>query len=192
MRIAICGKMRSGKDTIADILVDDYGFKNFKFSSGITSIIDEYFSDDVTKKRKMREHYQRIGQSMRKLDQNVWVNHTKGEINRYLNLNGEGSDIVVSDLRQKNEYDFLKRNGFIIIKIESDRQNRIRRAMDVNDAFHTSALDHETELSVEDITEDYLIENNGTLEDLKKDFNELMIKIIWNEMDDLSLYKHNY
>ena len=32
MKIAVCGRMRSGKDTLANRLVEEYGFKEFKFS----------------------------------------------------------------------------------------------------------------------------------------------------------------
>lgn len=183
MRIAICAKMRSGKDVLANTLIEDYGFTGFKFSKGIKDIIEEYFPDDIAQKRKMREHYQRIGQSMRGLDHKVWINHTKKEIFSHFEEHGYDSDIVISDLRQKNEYEFLKDMGFTIIKIESDRQNRISRAMKVNDAFHNSALDHETEVAVESIPEDYLITNNGTLEDFEKSINELMLIIIQKELE---------
>lgn len=178
MRIAICGKLRSGKDVLANELIENYGFKGFKFSSGITNIINDYFTEEAIKGRKMREHYQRIGQTLRGLDQNVWVNYTKSQIENYLEQNGSRSDILVSDLRQKNEYKFLKENGFIVIKVESDEDIRIGRAMAVRDTFHNGALRHETELSVDLIPEDYLITNNGTLEEFKYAIEEVMIEIM--------------
>lgn len=175
MKIALCGKMRSGKDVFADILTETYGFKKFKFSSGIKAIIDAFL--DNGELVKVREYYQHIGQGMRMLDENVWVDHTMKYLKDYLRVVDYDADIVISDLRQYNEYKRLREEGFIIIKVEADEDLRIERAVNKGDYFDKESLYHETELSVDDIPYDYVIQNNGTLEEFKKGVELLMLDI---------------
>lgn len=183
MKIAITGKIRSGKDTVADMISEQYNFEVFAFSSGIKEIIEKYFSNDIGSKRKLREHYQRIGQSMRKLDQNVWVNHTNSQIEDFLSTYGEEENVLIKDLRQKNEHKFLKDNGYKVIKVIADEDTRIARAMESNDVFHREAFNHETELSVDSIQEDYLVENNGTLEELRRAVDLIMIDVLLEDIE---------
>jgi dephospho-CoA kinase len=72
MRLAIVGKMRSGKDTFAKYFTDLYGFKPLAFGNGITDVITRYFPEAFIM-GKPREHYQVIGQTFRELDPDIWV-----------------------------------------------------------------------------------------------------------------------
>ena len=45
MKVALFGKMRSGKDTVGKILIDEYHFKRFAFGDGIGEIIEKYFPE---------------------------------------------------------------------------------------------------------------------------------------------------
>lgn len=60
MKIALFGKMRSGKDTVADMLIDEYNFTSYSFSKGIKEIVDTYFPE-TKEMGKPREHYQQVG-----------------------------------------------------------------------------------------------------------------------------------
>ena len=102
MKIAVCGRMRSGKDTLANRLVEEYGFKEFKFSQGINEIINKYFPEHAFSEKRPRKHQQFIGQGMRQLDKDVWVNYTLSYVEEYLAENGDFADVVISDLRQEN------------------------------------------------------------------------------------------
>ena len=97
VKIAITGRLRSGKDTVADILQEETHFTVYRFADGITDIIQQYFPDDW-KLGKPREHYQVIGQSLRQLDENVWVKalHRKRQ---YAHLY---CNELITDLRQPN------------------------------------------------------------------------------------------
>ena len=53
-------------------------------------------------------------------------------------------------------------------------ENRIRRAKENDSDFDESELVHETELSVDDIKEDVLITNNGSLKELEEKVNKLL------------------
>ena len=45
MKIALFGKIRSGKDTVGKILIEEYGFNRFAFGDGIGEIIQKYFPE---------------------------------------------------------------------------------------------------------------------------------------------------
>ena len=160
MKVALFGKMRSGKNTVADTLIIGLGFKEFAFGTGIGNIIKEYFPQELAK-GKPRRHYQHIGQELRKLDEDVWINYLLKSVEE------SGADlVVVTDGRQENEAKRLREEGFTIIKVECPEELRIQRIKDSGDVFRPEQLLHETELAVDRVEADYVITNGGTLEDL--------------------------
>ncbi|MDT3698601.1 MAG: hypothetical protein RO469_04165 [Thermincola sp.] len=111
VKLALTGKMRSGKDTIAEYLIRQYNFKRFAFGDGIRKVCSEMFPEIVAQ-GKPRWLYQGIGQDLRKYDPDVWVKWLFREMER-----NPYPWIVVTDLRQPNENDALVEAGFIIIKV---------------------------------------------------------------------------
>jgi hypothetical protein len=180
MKIAVTGEMRSGKDTVCEYIQvsTKFHFHKLYFARAIENIIRKYFPEALKDDKKPRELYQKIGQFMRSIDPNVWVKQLEQDYDFYKEYGGE--HFLVTDLRQPNEYEWLKKNGFTVIKVEADKEVRIKRMIDTGDNFNLKNLDHETELSVRSLPYDYLITNNTTLEDLYKqvDFvlNELAEK----------------
>lgn len=174
IKIALCGRMRSGKDTFASLLKEEFQFEEFKMSHGITEIIQKYYPEKF-ELGKLREHYQTIGQTFRQLDPQVWIKYTDEAIQRF-NKDFEGEDIpiVISDIRQDNEYAYAKDNGYLVIKVEASENVRIRRCIDANDVWHKEALSHETEVSVDNIPADIIITNNGTLEEFTQAIDKVM------------------
>lgn len=171
MKIALTGKMRSGKDTVAERIIFRYGLKEFKLSSGISDTIDLLFGRNPDNKNRLQ--YQFIGQTMRQLDQEVWLKYTMKKIQ-----SAGSSQIIISDLRQENEEEFLRKRGFIIIKVESEDSLRKQRIVDSGDIFNEEEFYHETETSVDNIKEDYIITNNGSLEDLDCKVIDVMQDVI--------------
>ena len=167
MKIAVCGRMRSGKDTLANRLVEEYGFKEFKFSQGINEIINKYFPEHAFSEKRPRKHQQFIGQGMRQLDKDVWVNYTLSYVEEYLAEHGDNADVVISDLRQENEARILRQNGFTIVNVYAFNDIRMQRIIDAGDIFAEETFCHETERSVDDITCDLWVENNETLDEFK-------------------------
>ena len=60
MRIALTGKMRSGKDTVADYLVEYHNFHRFAFADGIRKVCALAFPT-ATVHGKPRKLYQGVG-----------------------------------------------------------------------------------------------------------------------------------
>lgn len=170
LRIALTGKMRSGKNTFARHLVGYDYFYPIKFSKGISEIIDCYLPE-VAAQSKNRKAYQIIGQSMRQIDPLVWVKHS-------VSCAPENENLIVTDLRQANEADYLRKQGFIIVKVEACIDLRIERMKASGDTFSLEDLHHETERSVDEIEADYTIQNEGRESDLMIAAQELKLILL--------------
>ena len=172
LKIGLIGKMRSGKDTIGEWLINEYDFKKYAFADGIGEIIDKYFPT-AREQGKPRKHYQYIGQSMRKLDADVWVNYLLKTVQKE-----DYHRIVITDVRQENEVKALKENGFTIIKIEAVEGVRLSRKLNSGDVFNLEDLSHETEQFSEVVEADITIVNNGTIEELQREVLNIINKLL--------------
>lgn len=158
MKIAIIGKMRSGKDTAGDYLIDLHDFKRFAFGDEIGRVIKRYFPT-AHEYGKPRRHYQLIGQTFRQLDPDVWIHALDTDL---FFRSTKNDNVVITDVRQPNEVEYLRSKGFVILKIEADEPTRLKRIAREGDRFDPTTLQHETEIAVDGLSYDYLITNNGT------------------------------
>jgi hypothetical protein len=69
-------------------------------------------------------------------------------------------NLVISDLRFKDEYDLVKQYNGIVVKIVRDCKE--------------NTLTHKSEEELDTLTPDYVIENNGTFDDLIKKVKDLL------------------
>lgn len=169
IKIGLIGKARSGKDTVADYLVSQYQFHEFKFSKGIHDVIQLVRGKD-TQKAKQRRELQDVGQGIRRsLGEDSWVEYTMRDIQLQ---NKQDENLVISDVRQTNEGRYLAEHGYILIRVDTDEDVRIQRMVDNGDVFNLEDLNHETE----QIDMDYhrLITNNGTLEELYQQIDGIL------------------
>lgn len=110
LKIAVAGEIRSGKDTVCKYIMDNTcNVEKLYFAEGIEKIIREFFPEAFADNDKPRKHYQDIGQFMRTLNPNVWINYTANVYN-----NSYCENFIVTDLRQHNEYEWLKSEGFTL------------------------------------------------------------------------------
>ena len=171
--IGLSGYARSGKDTVADILVRDYGFVKVSFAepmrdalyalnprigygSSLQNIIDEYGWDGYKlfpEFDEIRELMQRLGTEVgRKMfGESFWVMAAEGIMLNHLN---DGKNVVFTDVRFPNE-------AAMIEEYNDGEVWRVRRP----GVF--PANDHVSETGMDDYEFDAYIDNNGTLEDLE-------------------------
>ena len=172
VKIGITGGIRSGKDTVAEYiqeLIDLYyvnpTIRVLGFADGIRDLIDT-FLPDISEGGKPRKALQGIGQHLRTYDPDVWVKYAIQDI-RLTEATFGDTHIIVKDVRQPNEAEALRKEGFTIIKILADRDERIARATNAGDVFDVNDFNHETEKEVDYIIPDVIIYNDTTLEELK-------------------------
>lgn len=162
MIIGLSAKAKSGKDTLADYLVQNYGYIKVAFADELKTMCSVDF--DLSKKqlygnlkeikdyrynKTPREILQATGQFYRSIDIDFWVNKciTKLSVNK---------NYVISDVRLSNEYTAIKKLNGKIIRINRDSVLR-GHVSNSNDISETDLDNHSFDLT---------IENNGTLVDL--------------------------
>jgi hypothetical protein len=165
IKIAFAGEMGSGKDTAVDYIISKYGGIKISFAKPIYDILK--FAQNITgiKKEKDRKFLQFIGDEWgRDKDMNIWIDIlSRNTQNIY-------SHIYINDLRYKNEYDYLRENGWIIIKIFRDNYDK-------NNYVGTGLIDHDSEKLVNELNDSYwddVILNIGSVEDF---YRQLDVKI---------------
>lgn len=184
LKLALCGKMRSGKDSVADYLAHQYGFARFAFGDGIRKVCRELFPDQFRDNKKPRALLQGVGQAMRAFDEDVWVRQCLAkiaEIHKYeRRFRLTPCDIVITDLRQPNEYARLRTEGFVIIRVNASEETRIQRMKAAGDAYTDEDLTHETEQYVDTFAVDYELYNDGKLTDLYEQIDVMMREVLLN------------
>jgi len=179
LKIALTGKMRSGKDSIANHLWFHHGFE-YPVSFGQSL---KYYADKIyvhTPKEsggKQRRLYQTFGEAARKYDSLVWVRHAEFSVNELLKKR-DIKGIVISDLRQPNEFEWCRANDFVIVRVSASLEERVRRAEIAGDAFELAQLEHETESYVDSFEVDYELINDGSLADLWANVDEIVAEIM--------------
>src|SRR5699024_5910783 len=196
IKIALTGKMRSGKSTVAEILWLDYDLNRRSFGGALKYYADKMFEGSEaypieveeygepcpfdgkrdTRVKKPRKLYQDFGQAMRQLDEDIWIRHVEQAIESD-KLFPDYKGVVIDELRQPNEYEWARANGFTIIRVEASEDKRIQRAERAGDSFDIDSLEHETESHIDGFEVDYEIVNGGNLEVLGRKVDEIMSEI---------------
>jgi hypothetical protein len=123
--IGLVGYPRTGKDAIAQKLVEDHGFVRLAFGDSVKRLllaIDPSYNDnlDVLEKRKAsgiydtREKLQNLGQVLRNFREDFWVDTLRKE---FMELPEEAS-VIITDIRYQNEFHFVKDVGGEVVGIE--------------------------------------------------------------------------
>lgn len=167
--IGLYGPSRAGKDSVARFAVEDFGYEQRIMAASIREILlelDPWITDngggfwtfrqlfedchedwDLVKKesREAVDYMIRLGQGCRDvLGENTWLDTVMPD--EY-----STKKIIISDVRQPNEYWAIKSRGGVIWKVI--RPDTEKRGMDgLLDKYQFDAV----------------IENSGTLEDLRK------------------------
>ena len=173
MRIltGITGLMGSGKSTAAAYIAEKYDFVHMRLSGKMREIARD-LELEIT-----RDYLQGIGKFLREFDDDVWV--------RYLakKIQASSASIVVDDIRRKNEVDYLKPLGFKFIRIESSSSKRRTRIETrgnemIPDQDWKRWSVHLTETQVSQLPVDYVLENEGTLEELTDKIDVLISELM--------------
>ena len=179
MLIGICGKKFSGKSTVAKILSGMLGYKVVSFADklkDVTCVLSgctrEQLEDYDFKENKLvpphlrpycgnadtptfRAFLQHFGSEvMRGVNDNIWIDCT------LLNC---GENAIISDVRFPNEAKAIRERGGIIVKVE-------RNGLQSSDT-------HQSEIAMNEIYPNYIIENNSSLELL-----HIVVEMLVNRM----------
>lgn len=165
--IIINGPGRCGKDTFASFLGEEFDL--YKKVSSVDKIKEMYESIGISKNNKTQE-YRVLMSITKKLVAQINNGPTEwmlDEIAWFAAQPGDG--IIVVDIREPEEIDKLK-NYFKLAK-KSILTVRVDRDVEVPD--------NPSDQSVFDYVYDVIIDNNGTLDDLKDSAHTFAERFIW-------------
>lgn len=190
MIIGVVGFIDSGKGTVGDILVNEHGFKQIAFADALKDAVASIFGwsrhmleGDTPESRAWREQpdewwsarfgyevtprlmLQHMGTeaTRRVIADNIWV----AALERRLR---SGSDYVITDVRFPNEMEFVRSVGGKLIWVK-------RGTIPTKDELlnmHVSETAWYNELPT---MLNYMIENDGTIDDLKVKVDEVLTTI---------------
>ena len=155
MRIAIAGKICSGKSFLAKLIVN-----NSKYNANVYSFgkpVKQYASEIFDMNYKDRRLLQLFGEKMKEIDENIWIKKTFNKIRSDLHVKKQ-LGIIIDDLRFENEADYLISKNFTIIKLNIDSQLQIERIQKTyNDKAneHISNLNHKSEQYIDHLPYHY-------------------------------------
>lgn len=165
--IGIAGRSRAGKDTIAQIIIDShpeysirrlatplkkaivdlYGFAPDQLETDLKEVKDERWD------KTPRETIQSLTDYM------MTYMGTDFFTRQLYNGYTEGEHIIIPDIRYEHDIEEIHRRNGIVIKVERPLSN----------------VSHKFESQVDTLNYDYLINNCGSIEDMKYSVNLIMV-----------------
>lgn len=205
MIIGIVGFLGSGKGTVGDILIQNYGFYRLSFADAVKDAVSVIFSwprhlleGDTQESREFREKpdafwskrfgYDVTPRYMLQLmgteagrdvfHKDIWIHALERKLAMFDN-------VVVPDVRFPNEIDFIRKVGGKIVRVkrgpEPDWYDLAHAANNVNflhspechDEMSKSGI-HYSEWAWVGQEFDHVIDNDGSMEDLRNKINNIM------------------
>ena len=176
--IGLIGRRRVGKDTVAKILVEQYGYERLAFADPLREAalalnpivcigageeewrlarVVETIGWEAAKDRypEVRRILQRLGdEAGRRIHgPDLWVRHMERR------LRGATGPVVVTDVRYRNEAAVLRGQGFRLVRV-------VRPVPTSSDPADVAGHASETELAT--YRTDETLVNNGSLDDLAR------------------------
>ncbi|MGH7562970.1 MAG: hypothetical protein ACREK5_00900 [Gemmatimonadota bacterium] len=156
--------MQVGKTTAADRLVAAYGFEKDALAAPIKAIATGSFGWDGRKDTRGRRLLQDLGTVGRNYDPEIWLKRLADRI-----AVRRPARLVVDDLRLAREAAYLKRLGFVCV--------RITRPPGLIPSLAEGTPGHETETEIEAVELDLEIVNGGTFDELYAGVDSLMKRL---------------
>ena len=190
MIIGLCGEQGSGKDTVANILISEYGFVKLTFASTLKDVVAILFSwprdllEGLTEESRVwretvddfwsaklsisgftpRKALQMIGTDLFRIHFNndIWISIVENKIGAMLK-NNPNTNIVISDCRFANEFSLIKQfpDSHIIMILREKNKS-------INKLYHSS----ETEWV--NYNFDAILQNDNSIDDLKSNLKSLL------------------
>ncbi len=191
MWIGISGKMGSGKDFFAENYLIPFLEESLKEKCLVISFADmikinlmtlqDYDLNSVyyNKTNEIRTKLREEGQGKKEIyGADIWIKYVKNWGELYLSRGIK--HIIITDVRFKNEYDFITSMDGVIFRIESSRRNHLRLQKESNTPEQYEELkNHISETELDDIQFKYIIDNNCEKINICKThsmFNQIFIK----------------
>ena len=178
--IAITGEMASGKDAVTKHLMEKYHAHPFHFSDSMRDVLDRLHLDET------RENLVKLSQALRQtFGEDIFSKVIKADVEH-----NQHGIIVIDGVRRLSDVAFARAEpNFVFIYVEASSEQRYERLTkrkqnvgDTTKTYEEFLQDHtlETEATIPLLRSeaDYIIDNNGTLENFYKQIDEIMSQVL--------------
>ena len=177
--IGIVGEIASGKGTATKYLIEKYQAANYRFSTALRDVLNRVYVEIK------RENMQTLSQILREnfgqeLLARVMAEDVKKESNPLIVIDGVRRFTDITHLKQLPEFKLI----YIVADMEKRFERlRLRRENedDANKTLEQFKLDSqaeaEKEITAVGQTAYYIINNNGSFEDLYRQIDEIITKL---------------
>jgi hypothetical protein len=180
--IGLIGRAQSGKDTVGARLRQRYGYQRVAFADPLKRaalkldpwvptqygnrrlsvlVSDVGWDYAKTKFPEVRRILQHVGQTVREIDSEFWIRAAFPAIEAAERL---GLPVVVTDVRYENERDALAERGFHMVRVT-------RPGLPADNV----TAKHRSETELDDEWTPLTIRNSGTLDDLNRIVDSLLL-----------------
>lgn len=177
--LGISGEIASGKDTVGKYIAEKYQASSLRFSQPLRDILDRlYFEQN-------RENMAKLSLYLRKaFGEDMFSKVILAEAEK-----SESTLVVVDGIRRPSDIlHFENKEHFYFLYVETSPESRYKRLIERHQntddmiktevQFEKDAL-LETETQIRDLKEraDFVISNDGTLDELYKQVDEIVMKL---------------
>lgn len=201
MIIGVCGLIGSGKDTIADYLVNIHEFRRDSFAATLKDAVSAVFGWDrnmlegrTRSSREWREQpdewwTERLGQQItpryilqqwgtevcrRGFHDDIWIASLENK------LRNSRDNVVISDCRFPNEIAAIRsQGGYVIRVVRGPDPDWFRAARDcmINGTELPGNLPHASEWAWASTDFDRVVQNQGSLDELYQQISDLLLDL---------------
>jgi len=175
--LGLTGKIGSGKDTVAKYLIGKYSGQSYSYSDALNEVLNIY-NLPVT-----RENQQKLSTVLRQnFSEDILANAMEKKV-----INSTGPIVAITNVRREADIaDIKKLPNFYLIYVEADQQIRYERYVKRNQSTGDSQMTFEefqkkdsaeSESQIEGLKDkaDFVLNNNGTVEDFYKQIDSILI-----------------
>ncbi|MDO8529444.1 MAG: AAA family ATPase [bacterium] len=176
--IGLAGEIGSGKGTAAKYVAEKYGASSYRFSTMLRDVMDRLYIE------QNRKNISELSTLLRKrfgedLLAKVMAEDVKKDENKVIVIEGIRRSADIAYLKEIPEFKFV----FIEAKLERRYKRIIQRGENTDDkekTFEEFKKEHEleTEAQIKDFKQhaDFVLKNDGALEDLYKQIDDIISK----------------
>ena len=186
--IAFVSKAGGGKTYLCNYLKQNYGYVQAKMATGVYAIGNVYFGMDSNKKdRQLLQHIgTEVGRKV--INNDIWVSRFVEDTfiakQTYKDLYNKDIAFCSDDVRFRNEFQYLKSNGWIVIYLDVPDQIRLSRLKQRDGDAQEATLNHVSEMEIDTFKDEcFKFDASGSLETTYQRLEELLehIRRVKNE-----------
>jgi hypothetical protein len=193
VKIGICGKMNAGKNTVAELLHKEFWHTAEPFeiafadpikrmaaimfpevdlecwfgSSSLRNTVIPNVVNNNNEPLTCRQVLIDIGTQGRKYNYDHWVNLYDIDVKTRVR---DDDTVIALDVRFRNEYDYLRKHNYFLIKLLRDETNT------PNELKTNATETNQDQIAIHEF--DAVIENNGTIDELRDKIHTLKPQIL--------------